>query len=180
MRWVIAFVFAIFFSLATFADDQQPNKQRPINSSAKVAYSVTCDDSNAQEKLEQAIAARLKAANLSIVEDPATGLPVAQLLVYAKKDGDNKINKNGWSLAVAYVSNQKSYFVVGKVLSDKNIKLKEEIKSLFIHMLDEQGFLKTMNVVHMDELNDQYIADFANMIVDKFIQRLESYLDPAT
>jgi len=135
----------------------------------KISYQVLCDDASAMKQISSAIEERLKRSNFEITEKAK--LPVAKLFVYAQQDLNDRVNRNGWSFAIAHVSNYLSYHVAGELL-DSTCPEVSALKPVLISMLNEEGFIKHMNIVHVDELTEETIATITDSIVGAFSMRV--------
>lgn len=133
----------------------------------KVAYAVICDNEAVGTKLSSAIEQRLKLAKLEVT----TKLPKAKLIVYAQQDLNDRVNRKGWSFAIAHVTNYPTYVVAAKLLG-KNIKEVSPIEPALISMLNQEGFMTYMNVAHTDELSEQNISVILDSAVTEFSKRV--------
>jgi hypothetical protein len=134
----------------------------------RVSYEVVCDNSKISRAISEAISERLKRRSEIEVSER---LPSAKLYVYAQQDVGDRVNPNGWSFAIAHASNQPTYFVGAKLLHSKE-KAVEEIKPVLIEMLQEQGFIRYMNVAHLDEFSEKSLSILADNAVDEFLKRV--------
>ena len=135
----------------------------PVN----IAYLVVCEDSQASQLISSAIETRLKKASLEI----SNKLPKAKLIVYAQKDINDRVNPEGWSFAVAHVSNYATYFVAAQLLDSETPEVKAAEPAL-VDMLKHDGFLNYINVAHVDKLNAQTIAQVSDGVVEEFAKRV--------
>ena len=133
----------------------------------KISYRVVCANENASKQISSAIAEGLGRFNFEITED----FPVAKLFIYAQQDINDKANPEGWSLAIAHVSNYSTYRVAAKLLGSKNPEV-TEVKSTLVNMLNEEGFMTYLNVAHVDELSEPNVTIVVNIIVDNFTKRI--------
>jgi hypothetical protein len=133
----------------------------------KVAYRIVCSDPVASQLISDAVRTRIDAAKLQTTDK----LPFKKLFIYAQQDVGDRVNANGWSFAIAHVSNQVTYFVASKLLPANGSEV-NEVKTALTSMLQEEGFLTYMNVAHVDRLNATTISEVADNFVAEFVKRL--------
>lgn len=134
----------------------------------KVSLSVVCSNSTAKELLSKAIITRLNSnKNLKITNK----YPESKLFIYAQQDKNDRVNPKGWSFAVVHVSNMNSYVLASKLLKI-NKPAVQSLKTSFINLIKEEGFLRYMNVAHIDKLNKSTLSKIADNFVSEFVSRL--------
>ncbi|HEY8094491.1 MAG TPA: hypothetical protein VIE65_00155 [Methylobacter sp.] len=153
---VIAIVIALFCYVPSSLADG------PI----RVAYLVICDDASVSKQISTAIETRLEKANFEISDK----LPKAKLVIYAQKDINDRINTNGWSFAVAHVTNKPTYFVAAKLLNSDSAEAKA-VEPALMDILRSDGILTYLNVSHIDKLDDGTLAILTDNFVGEFAKR---------
>jgi hypothetical protein len=144
---------AILFCLAAGA----AAAERP-----RFAFTVICDDPAHAQVQRSGIEARLTAANVDISDK----FPVAKLLVYANRDSGDRKNPDGVSIAIAHVSNTAT-----AVLGLSYVKRQEDMPEVLRSMLGEEGFLKHLNVAHMDTPSDAQVKEVLDKLVSTFLKK---------
>ena len=133
----------------------------------KVAYRIVCEDQEATTMISNAIRSRLEARGLNITDE----FRLKKLFVYAQRDVNDRVNPNGWTFAVAHVSNQQTYLIASKLIPAKGPHI-EAIKPTLISMVREEGFLNYLNVAHIDRLDPNTVSELVTNFVGEFIKRL--------
>ena len=132
----------------------------------RISVSIACDDHEAAAKLAAAFAK-------SFAEMPdyelVDSLPQAKLVLYANRDSNSAKNPQGWSVAVARVSNVQSYFAASKLENTQQTDALA-VKPVITGMVNEEGFLKNLNVAHLDDLSDASIAILADAVTASFVK----------
>jgi hypothetical protein len=128
----------------------------------RFGFTVICDDPALAQVLRSGIEARLGAANVDITDK----LPTAKLYVYANRDSGDRKNPEGVSIAIAHVSN-----VPSAVLALSYIKRQEGMPEEVRAMLGEEGFLRHLNVAHMDTPNAAQVNEVLDKLVSAFLQK---------
>jgi hypothetical protein len=158
MRSIILFVLSNLFVVSLAVAAAEPTK---------VAYQVICDDASVAENLSLAIEKRLEEANLKISSE----YPKAKLFVYAQQDINDRVNADGWSFAIAHATNYSTYYVAAKLLKNKS-KTITLIEPTLMAMLQEEGFMRYMNVTHIDKLDETNVAIVMDSVVAEFVKRI--------
>lgn len=134
-----------------------------------VSYSIICADEKVSAQLSNEIESRLsKAEGISISQR----LSSYKLFVFAQQDVGDRINNKGWSFAIAHVDNTKSYYVASKLL-DSNTPNIQELQEVLISMVQEEGFMKYLNVAHIDKLDDTNLLLLVDKITANFLDRVQ-------
>ncbi|WP_137719244.1 hypothetical protein [Methylobacillus flagellatus] len=159
MRNLITYTFCIllFHTSISFAEE----------TSRKVAYLVVCDDETVIKTLSEKIDERMKQAKFEVTEN----LPQLKLIVYAQHDINDRVNANGWSFAIAHVTNYPTYFVAAKLLKSESAEAKA-VGPVISNMLQYDGFLTYINVAHVDKFDEKTIAILLDNIVGEFAKRV--------
>ena len=134
----------------------------------RIDFSVVCSDPAAARTITGAIETEIKKYDGFRVSSEH---PSAKLFVYAQQDVNDRKNTNGWSFAVAHVSNLPSQ-VLALQLLDSTATEVEEVKPLLLSMLKEEGFLNHLNVAHIDELSTQTLQSVIETVVGDFMTRM--------
>lgn len=130
----------------------------------RIAAAIGCDDKAIAQKMAAAINGELsKATGFQVVDK----LPQSKLLIYAKKDGKG----NGWSVAITHISNVETYFLASKLLQSQQSDA-VAVKPMLNQMLNKDGFLTHLDVVHFDGMADPDIAVLARSVVTDFLSRI--------
>ncbi len=154
-------IIGLLFALAS----QMP---APVHAAVpKIAYQVICDDPTANELISGSVRSRMTAAGLEF----ADRLPFKKLVVYAQRDVNDTINANGWTFAIAHVSNQATYFVASRLLPTHGPEI-DEAKPVLIDMIKEDGFLTYLNTAHLDRLDAGTASILADLLVTELVKRL--------
>jgi len=159
MRILSALVLLALLSFPSFAAD-------PV----RLAASVGCDDKVIAQKLAAAINAELTKVNGVQVVDK---LPQSKLLVFAKKDEKG----SGWSIAITHMSNVETYFLGSKLLQSEQSDA-VAVKPVLSHMVERDGFLTRLDVVHFDGMTDTDIGVLARSVVTDFLAKLPAPQKP--
>jgi hypothetical protein len=156
-RIVIILIF-VLMPVVSWASDQ-----------TRVAYRVICEDALISEKITDAITSRINAQEELALSDE---FPKAKLFVYAQQDINDRKNPNGWSFAIAHVSNIKGQYLAAKLIDspDKGV---EELKPLLVDMAREEGFLHYLNVAHVDEMTDESLGQVMDIVMANFLDKLD-------
>jgi len=134
----------------------------------RISVAITCNDREAANKLAAAFtAAFAKAPDYELVDK----LPQAKLMIYANQDVNNRKNPQGWSIALARVSNVQTYFLASK-LNDSQQADAVAVKPIVNGMVNEDGFLKTLNVAHLDDLSDANVQALAEVATTAFLKEM--------
>ena len=129
----------------------------------KVSYQVVCADPRLEKQFSTAIKRRILATGLNMTDR----LPKAKLLIYINQDINDSINPDGYSIAVAHLTNYATYFLASKLIEGKSAEA-EAVRPAIMSMLREEGFMTHINVAHIDKMNEKNIALVANALVDEF------------
>lgn len=136
----------------------------------RVSVQIACNDRDAAGKLAAAFTKAFgKAPDFELVDS----LPQAKLVIYANRDSNSAKNTNGWSVAIARVSNAQTYYAAQK-LTDTQQSDALAVKQVITGMLNEEGFLKNLNVAHLDDLSDAAVELLANAVTSAFLRDLAS------
>ena len=134
----------------------------------RISVSISCNDHDAAGRLAAAFTrAFAKAPDYELVDT----LPQAKLVLYANRDANNRKNPDGWSIAIARVSNVQSYFAASK-LADTQQADALAVKAVISGMLTEDGFLKSLNVAHLDDLSDANVEALAQAVSAAFLKEM--------
>lgn len=134
----------------------------------RIGVSITCNDQDASNRLAAAFAKAFKnAPNYELVDS----LPQAKLVIYANRDSNSSANPKGWSVAFAQVSNAQSYYAASK-LTDTQQTDALAVKQVVNGMVNELGFLKSLNVAHLDELTDATADALAQVVTASFLKEI--------
>jgi hypothetical protein len=132
----------------------------------RISVSIACDDHEAAGRLAAAFA-----KSFAVVPDYelVDSLPQAKLVLYANRDSNSGKNPQGWSIAIARVSNTQSYFAASKLENTQQTDALA-VKPVITGMLNEEGFLKNLNVAHLDDLSDASVAALADAVTASFVK----------
>lgn len=150
-------VLALLFSLPALSWAAEP---------VKVAYQVICDDRAVAEQVSVAIEENLRMFKLQVTDR----LPKSKLFVYAQRDFNDRVNPEGWSFAIAHVSNTPTYYVAAKLISSNSDEV-NAVKPALLSMAREDGYLTYMNVAHADRLTPENVAIIVHAVVQSFAER---------
>lgn len=132
-----------------------------------VDYFVICEDPAVIARITQRIESHLKKSP-ELVRDEKT--PKRKLYLYAQKDENDRKNPNGWSFAIAHVSN-----VGNRVLNNRLEECQDphcvEAKKVSSVLAKEEGFLKHLNVAHIDELTDSTLDQLVSTVFETFAKK---------
>lgn len=134
----------------------------------RVSVQIACSDRDAAGKLAAAFTKAFgKVSDYELVDS----LPQAKLVIYANRDSNSAKNPNGWSVAIARVSNTQTYYAASK-LADTQQSDALAVKQVIAGMMQEEGFLKNLNVAHLDELSDATVEVLAEAVTAAFFKDL--------
>jgi hypothetical protein len=158
MRIAPLFIWALLATVSSGAENK------------RIDFSVVCSDPAAARSITGAIETEIKKYDGFEVSSEH---PSARLFVYAQQDVNDRMNTNGWSFAVAHVSNLPSQVLALRLLDSTATEV-EEVKPLLLSMLKEEGFLTHLNVAHVDELSTQALQVVMETIVGDFVTRMSN------
>jgi hypothetical protein len=134
----------------------------------RVAVSIICNDRDAAGRLGGAFTKAFAGApDYELVDS----LPQSKLVLYANRDSNSAKNPNGWSIAFARVSNVQSYFAASKLTNTQQADALA-LKPVITGMVQEEGFLKNLNVAHLDDLSDANLEALAQAVTTAFIKEM--------
>ena len=133
-----------------------------------VALQVICDDAAATKRIQSALETKIKKEGLVLSDK----LPDAKLFLYAQQNTGSTINKNGWSFAIAHVSNRRTYYVAAKLFKSEAKEVKE-VEPVLINMLQQEGFMTYLNVVQSDDLSEKSLATIADDAAKELSKRIK-------
>jgi len=154
-------IFSVIFLVGTLALPAGASEPK-----IQVSYQVVCEDPQLEKQFSAAIKKRLGLAGMEITER----LPKAKFLIYVSQDVNDSVNPNGYSIAVAHLTNYATYFVASKLIESKSAEA-EAVRQALMDMLREEGFMTHINVAHIDKMNEKNIVLVANALVDKFVEK---------
>ena len=134
----------------------------------RVSVQIACNDREAAGRLA---AAFTKAFNKAPDYELVDSLPQSKLMIYANRDTNSLKNAEGWSIAIARVSNAQAYYAASK-LADTQQSDALAVKQVITGMLNEDGFLKHLYVAHLDDLSDAAIETLADAVTAAFVKDL--------
>lgn len=134
----------------------------------RIGVSITCNDQDASKRLAAAFA---KAFNKAPDYELVDSLPQAKLVIYANRDSNSSTNPKGWSVAFAQVSNAQSYYAASKLTGTQQTDALA-VKQVISGMVNELGFLKSLNVAHLDELTDATADALAQAVTTAFLKEI--------
>ncbi|MEW6598214.1 MAG: hypothetical protein AB1429_12045 [Pseudomonadota bacterium] len=132
-----------------------------------IAYMVVCEDPALGDKISGRIGALIKAEPGYVVRDK---FPLEKLILFVSRDKDDRVNPNGYSIAIAHVSNVKAAFLGQALLVEKPTG-DERVRQTLTSMLLDQGMLEHINVAHMDQTTDGGIDDLTRGVVRVFLDK---------
>ena len=136
----------------------------------RIAVAVGCDDKAMAQKLAAAINGELaKTSGFQIVDK----MPQAKLLIFAKKDEKG----DGWSIAITHMNNVETYFLGSKLMQSQQSDA-VAVKPVLSQMLDRDGFLTRLDVVHFDGMGDGDMAVLARSVVTDFLSKIPAPQKP--
>lgn len=157
MRVMKHLYLVILFSLTSFAAW-----------AGDISLQVICNDPSASKRIQVALEDKIKSAGLQMTNQ----FPSAKLFVYAQQNTESRINSNGWSFAVAHVSNRKTYYLASKLINSE-VKEIKEVKPALVDMVKDEGFMTYLNVIQTDDLSDKYLLVVSDSIVSEFAKRVK-------
>lgn len=134
----------------------------PATEPPHFAFTVICDDPVLAKTLRTGIEQRLAKAHADIRDK----FPSAKLFVYANRDANDRKNPDGVSIAVAHVTNMPT-----TVLALSYVQKKEAMPDVLRSMLAEEGFLKHLNVAHMDAPTETQVNTLLDNVVATFLKK---------
>lgn len=159
VRWILFFLLT-FAPAARAADTHE---------AVRVDFTVICDDPLVQAKLAALIDGELK-KDPEMIRDEK--VPQRKLFLYAQKDINDRKNPNGWSFSIAHVSN-----VVNRILASRLDECQDvhcvDARRLTTMTAKEEGFLKHLNVAHVDELTDATMQQLVSAVFSSFAQKVK-------
>lgn len=134
---------------------------------AHVDFAVICEDPEVREKLNSLLRAEIM-KNSDLVWDAR--LPARKLFIYAQKDINDRKNPNGWSFAVAQVSNLPNQILAARMMKCDAPQC-EEVRKFTYEIVKEEGMLKHMNVAHLDEMSDAALSELIGTLFSTFVAK---------
>jgi hypothetical protein len=157
MRAFLALLCLLLTAAPSFAADKM-----------RISVSIICNDHDAAGRLGAAFTRSFaKAPDYELVDT----LPQAKLILNANRDINSRKNPEGWSIAIARVSNVQTYFAASK-LADTQQADALAVKPVITGMVKEDGFLKSLNVAHLDDLSDANLEALAETVTAAFLTEI--------
>jgi hypothetical protein len=151
----------------SFADAQPP---APATSATRVVVNIRSDDAALGPRLQKSLEDELKLNPGYALDGRA---PLGGLIIYANTDANDRKNPNGVTLAIAIVTNAPTYYLAVRLLPDGPNQTKDpEVRKALTSMVQQAGFLQTLNTAHLDEATDEAIAQTARSIVAQFTSKI--------
>lgn len=97
--------------------------------------------------------------------------PHLQLHVAIQQDINDRKNPNGWSFAIVHVSNIDTVHVAEQLAKSSDPSVQEVMPNI-ANMIREQGFVKYINVAHIDEFSKKNIDIVGCNIISEFVKRI--------
>ena len=98
----------------------------------------------------------------------------SHIYIMASQDITDGVNTSGWTFAVAHISNS----IPVKLLNQMEVKgllSDEPILMLVAQMIQEQGFLKHLNIAHSSNFDPKSIEQIINSFINDFALRARGY-----
>ena len=157
MRFVLTLALLAFCAAPSFAADK-----------VRISVSISCNDHDAATRLGAAFTRAFAGApDYELVDS----LPQAKLMIMANRDANSAKNPNGWSIAAARVSNVQSYFAASKLANTQQADALA-VKPVITGMVNEDGFLKSLSVAHLDDLSDTSLDALAKALTTNFLKEM--------
>lgn len=137
-----------------------------------ITYSVATDDPKAKKLISSFIDKAVKTR--SEIEVTNEDYHLAEFFVMAQRNTESK-NPNSWMFSITHTTNAKLFMALTK-LNQKGIEVDDEIMRILASMISEQGYLKYMNIVYIDNFNEQNLKKVMNRFVNDFADRIDNYL----
>ena len=134
----------------------------------RIGVTITCNEPDARNRLGAAFA---KAFSKTPDYELSDSLPQARLVIYANRDANSSKNAQGWSIAFARLSNAQSYYAASKLANTQQADALA-VKQVVSGMVNEAGFLKSLNVAHLDELSDATADALAEVVTSNFLKEM--------
>lgn len=157
MRTLLALLCLLFAAAPSVAADK-----------IRVSVSIVCNDKDAAGRLAAAFTkAFAKAPDYELVDS----LPQAKLMINANRDANSAKNPGGWSIAFARATNVQSYFAASKLANTQQADALA-VKPVITGMVNEDGFIKSLNVAHLDDLSDATADALADAVTAAFLKEM--------
>jgi hypothetical protein len=162
LAWVGLLVWGLLLASPELSAAQEPAHRTPIS------FTVISEDTSVRDRIAGRIGELLAAQSGYIVRDK---LPAAQLILYVNRDANDGINPNGYSIAIAHVSNADAYFLAKKLLIDKPTD-DQQLKDVLVTMLNDRGMLNHLHAAHIAGATDQEIDVLSRGVVATFLEKV--------
>ncbi len=137
-----------------------------------VEFLVICEDKEAKELIEKQVTATLSKYNqFDLNKDE---FPVAVFYIMANQDIDSAVNTNGWTFAIAHITNQKVISLVNEFGVHEGLEF-ENMYRLLAGLIEERGFLKHLNIAHTDSLTKTSLKEIIDQFILDFAERIATY-----
>ncbi len=139
-----------------------------------VEFLVVCEDKEAKELIEKQVDATLsKYKRFDLDKDE---FPVAVFYIMANQDIDSAVNTNGWTFAIAHITNQKVISLVNEFGVHEGSEF-ENMYRLLAGLIEEKGFLKHLSIAHTDSLTSIHLQTILDQFILDFAERIATYTD---
>jgi hypothetical protein len=134
----------------------------------RIAFRVVGESPQLVEKFRADIDRLIRARPGYEVVDTA---PVLKLLVMVNQDVNDRVNRQGVSIAITHVSNLEAYYIASKLI-DSSQSDAASVKDPLISMIRQEGELEYINVAHLDKGSDAQIELVCESIVATFFEKV--------
>jgi hypothetical protein len=136
-----------------------------------VSIEVFGANEDAAKQLKHSLEDNIKA--YSEVQVRNDKYPYMQLCVALQQDINDRKNPNGWSLAIVHLSNIDTVHVAEQLAKSSDPKVKKVMPDI-ANMIREQGFVRYINVAHIDEFSKENIDIVVSGIIGEFVKRVSN------
>jgi hypothetical protein len=153
-------IFALLFSGITFSAE-------PTN----ITFSILMSDQYKKFIITELVDKAIQESSL-ITVNPKRAF--SKIYIMASQDINDDVNSDGWTFAVAHINNSSAVNLVEKMESE-GVLQKDSLIRLVGGLIEEQGFLKYLNIAHSSSFKHQDIEKIINAFVSDFALRAQSY-----
>ena len=158
---VAALLIALVCGFYANAGAEQESKQA-------VTVLVICDDAAAQKTIRESLLTHFRSLHdLEVVDKDG----FSSLIMYAEKTVNDPKNPNGYAIAIAHTNcyELKLAYQNLRGISDEKVRAVRTVAERALRK--DTGFLRHLNVAHLDELSAGKLDDLTKHIVSEFHER---------
>ncbi|MBB1371964.1 hypothetical protein [Pseudoalteromonas sp. SR45-4] len=153
-------IFTLLFSGITFS-------AVPTN----ITFTILMSDQDKKAVVTELVEKAIQKSNLITVSPK---MAFSKIYIMASQDINDDVNSDGWTFAVAHINNSSAVNLV-ETMASEGVLQKDSLIRLVGELIEEQGFLKHLNIAHSSSFKHQHIEKIINAFVSDFALRAKSY-----